>query len=229
MTNHVKIDKKAINKDWKTAFPELEAFGQFKFYEIVGAIIIGFELIKLPRIDAYRPHFVCYPLWKKNIKECLDVPAILIEIKKSNGGQFSISLGDHSNQFLEVVESVRKQIDININGEVLLSDLFILIDNYSQRPPQGAAPNSYLQAKLSEFKLYCALYTDNANQIQCVLDEIQLKNWDVEHFLLWNVDLKKWLNSLHKTILNKDVFLNQIEVNLKDEKINSLKKNKLLG
>jgi len=63
--------KEMVNEDWQKAFPQLTLYARNRFYKIVGPLVVGFELINIPRTEDYRPHFVCYPLWKNNIQECL--------------------------------------------------------------------------------------------------------------------------------------------------------------
>lgn len=54
--------KNEIEQQWLDAFPKLKKFGQKKYCLILDPVLIGIELIKIPRTDSYRPHFVCYPL-----------------------------------------------------------------------------------------------------------------------------------------------------------------------
>ena len=77
--------KKEIFKAWQNAFPQLTLYSQNNLYKKVGPIIIGIELIRLPRTEEYRPHFVMYPLWKKDILTCLSIPIILKEYKNKKG------------------------------------------------------------------------------------------------------------------------------------------------
>ena len=61
----IKYIKKKISDDWGNAFPQLSKYTQNKYYKILGSLLIGIELIKLPRVEEYSPHFVIYSLfWK---------------------------------------------------------------------------------------------------------------------------------------------------------------------
>ena len=68
----IKEAKIKVKEDWINALPNLAAYAQNKLYKIVGPSVMGIELIKLPGTPEYRPHFVCYPLWKENLKECFE-------------------------------------------------------------------------------------------------------------------------------------------------------------
>ena len=86
--------KKKVIEDWQNAFPQLTLYDQDKLYKVVGPVIIGLELIKLPRTDEYRPHFVIYSLCGNKIgndvKACLAGHILLKEytIKKNYNIQY---------------------------------------------------------------------------------------------------------------------------------------------
>ena len=55
-SNHssMKIDrelKQKINKEWLNAFPQLGSYTQNKFYKVLGTLIVGIELIKVPFME----------------------------------------------------------------------------------------------------------------------------------------------------------------------------------
>jgi len=226
MTEDLKEIKKKVVEEWQSAFPQLTLYSQNKFYKKVGAIIIGIELIKLPRTEEYRPHFVIYPLWKKEVKTSLDVPIILKEYYNKKGLQYSIPYEKHNAFFTDVLESVRKQTPLSFEGDISLKKLFSVMDEYSKTPPLSAAPNSYLQAVLQEAKLEMALFIGVADA-QSVLEQINKRSWDTNHFKLCGIDVNKWLAVLREKITYREEFLNQIAANKQDKKIAKLKKSEL--
>lgn len=220
MVENIKEMKKKITQDWQKAFPELVRYNENKFYKIVGPIIIGLELIKLPRVEEYRPHLVVYPLWNNDLKECLSAPSILVEFKNKKGLQFSIPYNKHSLYFDEAIQAIKKQSQISLEGNIKLKSLISLIDNYSKIPPLSAAPNSYLQAKLKEFKYNIVINSSNDKLIKKTFSEIEKKNWDSEHFKLWGTTVSIWLNDLKS--LNKEEIIKNIEVNNRNKKLEKL-------
>ena len=90
----------------------------------------------------------------------------------------------------------------------------------------SAAPNSYLQASLQEAILKIALFIDAA-EAQNVLEQIENRNWDENHFKGCGWDVKEWLQSLRTTIFSRDEFLKQVEVNKQNKKIAKLKSSEL--
>jgi hypothetical protein len=218
--------KKKVIEDWKNAFPQLALYAQDKLYKVVGTTIIGLELIKLPRTEEYRPHFVVYPLWKKDVKTSLDFPFILKEYYNKKGLQYSIPYERHSAFFSDVIESVNKQTPLPFDSNVSLKKIVSVIDDYSKTPPLSAAPNSYLQATLQEAKLKTALFI-GIPEAQSVFEQINKKNWDINHFKACGVDINEWLQSLQVAISSRDEFLKQVEANKQDKKISQLKSSEL--
>lgn len=218
--------KKKVIEDWQNAFPQLSLYAQDKLYKVVGSIVIGLELIKLPRTEEYRPHFVMYPLWKQNVKTSIDIPIILKEYYNKKGLQYSIPYEKHSVFFDDVLDSVKKQSPLPFEGNISLKKIIAVLDEYSKTPPLSAAPNSYLQAVLQEAKLKIALSISDV-EAQSVLEQIRKKSWDVNHFKACGVDVNEWLQSLKDTVINRDEFLKQIEANKQDKKISQLKSSEL--
>jgi hypothetical protein len=218
--------KKNVIEDWRNAFPQLTLYAQNKLYKMVGPVIIGLELIKLPRTEEYRPYFVMYSLWGNNIKICLDYPIVLEEFKDKRGLQYDIPYERHNSFFNNVLESINKQTLLPFDGNISLKKLLLVMDEYSKTPPLSAAPNSYLQAVVQEAKLKIALFI-NAPKAQSVLDQINKRNWDITHFKACGVDISKWLQGLQETISNRDEFIKQIAINKQDKKICLLKSSEL--
>lgn len=223
MSQDMKDPKKTVTNEWLIAIPELIAFSQNKLYKIVGCSIIGVELIKLPKIEAYRPYFVLYPLWEDTSKKCLNSPAILLEIINKKEFQFSIPFVENSLYFAEVIECVKVQVPILFTEIVTLKSLFQLVDIlFSDILVKS---NSAQQAKLLELKFYLALYADNQLQIQSVIDEIQerSKNWNLQMFEMWYGNFDLWQEGLEQKAANRKGFIKRIEVNKLDRKISQLR------
>lgn len=218
--------KKNVIGDWQNAFPQLSLYAQDKLYKVVGSIVVGLELIKLPRTEEYRPHFVIYPLWKKDVKSSLDYPILLKEYYNKKGLQYSILYEKHSAFFNDVLDSIKKQNPLPFEGNVASKKLMSVLDEYSKTPPLSAASTSYLQAVLQEAKLKIAL-SISSEEAQNVLEQINKKSWDIKSFNMWNIDINKWLQSLKDTITNRSEFLKQIEANKQDKKIAKLQSSEL--
>jgi hypothetical protein len=90
----------------------------------------------------------------------------------------------------------------------------------------SAAPNSYLQAGLQDAKFKTALFI-SSEEAQKVLEQINKRSWDLNHFKACGVNVNEWLQSLQAAINNRDEFLKRIELNKEDKKISQLKSSEL--
>lgn len=226
------IDKTIKNKianDWQDNFNELTIYSQNNFYKIVGCLVVGIELIKLPRTDEYRPYFVIYPLWKKDLKQCLDIPIILQEFYNKNGFQFEIpyEYNKHSLYFDEVIQIIKRQYPFLFHRDISTQSIINSINNYSQNKRFSVAPLSYFQAEFLQVKMEITLYKD-VIEARKILEDIKKINWDVDHFQACGVNIIEWFNSLQYEIDNQDLFLKQIEVNKLEKKFQKLKINDLV-
>ena len=222
-----KTIKKKVIEDWQNAFPQLTTYAQNKLYKVVGSCVLGIELIKSPHTESYSPYFVLYPLWKKDIKTSLDYPIFLRDFKNKKGLQYDIPYEKHSIFFDDVVDSIKSQTPLPFEGNISLKKISAAIEDSSQKPPLSAAPNSYLQAVLQEAKFKTALFISN-EEAQKVLEQINKRNWDLNHFKACGVNVNEWLQSLQTIISNRDEFLKQIEANKQDKKISQLKSSEII-
>jgi hypothetical protein len=219
------IKKKVIN-DWQNAFPQLTLYAQNKLYKVVGSCVLGIELIKAPHTESYSPYFVIYPIWKKDLKASLDYPIFLRDFKNKKGLQYDIPYEKQNVFFDNVVDSVKNQTPLPFEGNISFKKIATAIEDSSQKPPLSAAPNSYLQAVLQEAKFKTALFI-GYEEAQKILEHINKRSWDFNHFKACGVNVKEWLQSLQATITNRDEFLKQIEINKQDKKISKLKSSEL--
>ena len=222
--------KKEILADWQKAFPELTVYSANKLFKIVGPVIIGIELINLPRTPGYRPHFVIYSLWGNrmgsDVKACLDGPILLHEFHNEKRLQYSILYEKHNTMFPQLIKQIADQMLLSFKGDLPLSALLKVFDAYSKNSVLAAAPNSFLQAALQGNKLSLALYIDRS-YAERILTEIIGRNWDLDHFKLWDIDLKVWLDSLREKVHNRDHFLHIINTNKNDKALKKLQVSEL--
>ncbi len=218
----------AVNIDWENALPQLTLYAKNKLYKRIGPLIAGIELTKLPMTDAYRPHFVIYPLWKKDLKTSLDHPIILAQYYNKKGLQFSIPYDKHVVFFKDVLEAVKSQSSVSFDNDIDISDLISVFDAHSKKSPLSAAPNSFLQAELQASKLKVMLYASSI-KAQAFFPEVAKRSWDVNNFRAFGFDVSQWLQNLSEEIGNREQFLKQIETNQSDRKILRLRSSELVS
>lgn len=216
--------KKKVYNSWIENFPSLISYTKGKFYKVVGPVVIGLEMIKLPFSDEYRPHFVIYPLWRPSEKECMNVPLLMIQLYDKRGFQFDIPYEKHDKYAEEAFRRVEEQM-ISLKHDVEISQFLLPIDEHLKRPfgPADAA------SKL-ELKLFLAVYIGNWTLTESTLDEIHSTGilWDQANFEYFFGPFEAWYKSLESQVRNRGVFLQQIDLNLKTPKFSKLKRSELL-
>ncbi len=231
MIENIKNIKKKVTEDWQNAFPQLHKYAPNKFYKILGPVLTGIELIKLPRVEEYRPYFVIYSLWGnkigKDLKSCLSGPIVLEEFYNKKGLQFSIPYTKHIDEFTEVLKAVKKQLPFSMDDEVSIKQLLSALERFSKTPPMSVAPNSYLQAALQENKLEIALYSGENKLVENILSQIKRRKWDLKHFLICNIDYDNWLRGIEEKISHKDELLSQLNTNKQEKKLEKLQQSEL--
>lgn len=211
-----------IADDWLQEFPLLKVYAQNKFYRIAGCVVIGIELVKIPRTDNYRPHFVLYSLCKDTIKECMDIPIVLQQFYDKKNFQLDIPFDANSNLFKEAVEIIKRQYPILKSDKVSIKDIISAIDNYSLTKRFSIAPNSYFQGEFMQMKLEIELFAGNTKKVQEILNVIEKRDWDIKHFTVCGVDVEEWIDNLQKEIYKQDLFIQKVENNLTDKKLAKL-------
>lgn len=210
-----------------SSFPTLKKYSKNKFYCVLSPLIIGIEIIKIPRSEDYRPHFVCYPLWKNSLKSCFNNPIMLIEIKDRKKEQISLTLEDMTGNFVSIASLIKKQIPFDFGKDLKLKSLISVLDNYAKTSFLGASMNSFLQAKLAKQKVIISLLVNNLNSVQNELKLIEKKSWDLEHFLLWETKYEDWISELKEKIKNPELIKTQLRENLVNNKISKLNQFKI--
>lgn len=213
--------KKKIAEEWLMRFPQLSAYSVNKIYKVVGCCVIGIELFRLPfSMDKYRPYFVIYALWKTNLKDCLDAPYLMLELRNKKGLQFDIPYSDSQIYLDEAVDCLKKQIPLTMNGDIPLKSLFSLIDHNLDHILYRS--NSAQQAKLLELKFYISLY--KGYNIHVTLEQIKKRSstWNLQLFNYWYGDLDSWFRILEEQMTDHNNFLKQIDINKQDKNIRKL-------
>lgn len=221
--------KKEVINNWSDDFADLSIYAQNKLYKICDAFLLGIEILSLPRTEEYRPIFVFYPLWKTDIKQCLEESIFIQEIYNKKGFQFNIPYTKHINFFQEAVECTKKQVSILGHRHISIKQLFEVFNKQFSQTLIKSSPVG--QAKLFEAKLLGALYVNDMNAVKQILTEINKvsMSWSPNLFEWKLGNLDTWLQSLQATISSRDDFLKKIDANKQDKKIAKLQSSELTG
>lgn len=220
------IEKKQVTNSWLERFPQLTAYSQVKLYKVLGPIVIGIEIIKLPRTDQYRPHFVIYPLWKVDESNCLEIPVVIKDIKKKDGFQLDIPYKDNEKWKEKAFNYTSNQV-ISFSEDVRIDDLFELIAEVLKTGRRGPIP----EANAFETKLFTSVYLGDWKRTEKILDELSEvgPTWPSFGFDFIYGPFDQWYKSLEEKVRNRDLFIKQIIINLESAKLSKLKRSELLA
>ncbi len=206
-------------KQWLNEYEGLTKFKNDKLYCITGPFVLGIELVKLPRVQKYRPHFVIYSLYGlpsgTTLKECMSYPVIMFELFNTRNLQFSLNFEE---EITEVKDSLNNfltfRIGENISFECFLNWLDEAIDN----------PNLKSRIRLPEIwevRYNLALYFSNKIADQ-VLEEINssIEKLDEERCFKNYGGREKWYRKLIER--DRTEHLRIVEKNKNNKELKSL-------
>lgn len=217
---------KIIFKNWLNDFPHLEKYDRNKILKVLGPLLVGLELVRLPFSQEYRPYLVFYMLWKQTIKDCLLGPILLLEIYSETGSQISVPYDSNNEYYNIAVNSIKAQFSDVLSCDVSLTRLLNLMDKLSPNSPRNGT-NSYLAAKFKENQLNIAICTGNDQVIQKTLDEIKAVDWNLNHFAMFDMTLEKWYKILENMIINNKTLIKNVKSNQGDKRNQKLQFSRL--
>jgi hypothetical protein len=221
------MKKKINNQIWLNLFPDLKAFHENKLIKILGPTVVGIELVPLPRVPKYRPYFVVYSLFGEDLKSSLSGPSILIPLKNERGSDINITINDDSEQsLLSLTDFIT--MPLPLGKDVLLSQFLEMVKDYSQSPPLSVAPNSFLQAKLREFGLKVILYVGNHTLAKSYLSDLEMQEWDDDHFKLCGTSVDQWLKDVKISYKNSLEETNKANRNRDNDRLKLLNRSEIL-
>ncbi len=118
-----------MNEKWLNEYDGLVNFKKDKLYCITGPFILGIELIKLPRIQKYRPHLVLYSLYGLptgySLKECMSYPVLMLELFNINDMQISL---DFDQEITEAKNSLNDFLAFKIGCDISIYSFLDWLD-----------------------------------------------------------------------------------------------------
>jgi len=211
------MSKSKVIKYWLENFPGLSKFTGTKLYINIGPIICGIEIVNLPRVKEYRPHFVLYPLYRNTMKECLEYPELMFEIENNVGpgkhNQYNLAFEVESDSAKAVIEDAKNGIGFTFDSPVYLNLVNDLFDNQIAK---GIREPDLLEAK------YLLNLVIGENYGAEVIEEIlaRKKKWDMNKFVRFRGDFDIWLTNLKS--FNRKELLKAVEINLTNEALTKL-------
>lgn len=215
-----RIEMKDILKDWQKQFLLLSPYTSSSLYIKVDVVLLGLKLEKVMS-NVYRPTLTCLPLWENSKKR---IPIFWCELLDNKNLQFDIEYQLHNYLFSSAAECAKEQFGFVFEEEIVLSDLYIMLDKYFSY--RFLKHDPLILYRLFEFKLALALYLNDVKLMDSVKIEIEKESklWKPTRFKsLFDMSLEEWKDDLYSKYENKDAFMERINLNASDKKILKLK------
>lgn len=205
-----------IKNDWCNYFG-LTPISQSKYYKIVGCFILGFELVRTQ--CEIQPHFVLYPLWKKDIKTNMQFPYILHCINDSRGINYQISISEMLKQKEAIFLDIERVVGFDLTKNISKEDILKIVEQ--EQYSKMYVDNPYHQGILSELKIYLSVYANDKDLYMQTIAEIDdiYSRINRNIFKYWFGDFYKWKNNLELTFAKRQDILKTIRENIANCKI----------
>lgn len=204
--------KSAVLLDWAGELQQLGRYGQSKLYQVVGPLVLGVELLPVTGMGEYRPHMVCYPLWKEDAKACLGEPTVLEQAYDERGLQVDVPYQKHAKFFGAALAGVRRKFP-HLQGSTSLTEIFAFLDRQFSDILVSSAPLA--QMKLTEMKVLSAAYAGDARAGALAWEQVQRlgQGWPPEFFEWKHGPLDAWLEALFRRSQARDALRQQVLTN----------------
>lgn len=206
---------KELSKQLSTVF-NLKGITSKTFVHKVDCILVGLTFIKIPNRD-YKLFFTIYPLWRSNMKSCLDVPLLLQPLVDDNG--LDIYLSDCIDI---IIDRCNTQFPL-LRGYNLAED-FVRVLYKIISTDKSMQTNFVLKMKIYELIYGVALYNNDIELAKDVYSQIssQISGWDTKIFNYWYGDKDTTLSKLLEFEPNRCRIIENVNLNTSDPKITKL-------
>lgn len=159
-----------MDNKWINEYKGLTKYKKNKLYSVIGPFVMGIELIKLPRIDKYRPHFVIYSLYGlptgNTLKDCMSYPILMLEWFNPKGLQYSL---DFEEDVTEVIQSLNEFLTFELGEDVVFELILKWLDQIQENPKYKFLIKL---SNLLQIRYNLALYYSN-ERAKLILKEIE--------------------------------------------------------
>jgi hypothetical protein len=210
-------DETILKNEWINHFG-LTAISTWKYYKIVGCFLIGFEQIRTR--GELQPHFMIYPLWGNDIKDCLQGYCLYHCIEDSKGFGYQISASKMLAQKDEVFLNAERYMGFDLTKDIRKNQMLDIFKKYSEEYDT----NPVRQNTIFVLKTYMATYLND----KPLFDEIVTSMKKMEDYArqdpqwfekVFNKRYEFWKEDLISIFSNRQVILDKINANIASGKI----------
>ena len=206
-----------LKNEWINHFG-LTAVSTYKYYKIVGCFLIGFEQIRTR--GELQPHFMIYPLWGNDIKDCLQGYCLYHCIEDSKGFGYQISASKMLAQKDEVFLNAERFMGFDLTKDIRKNQILDIFKKYSEEYDT----NPVRQNTIFVLKTYMATYLND----KPLFDEIVVSMKKMEDYArqdsqrfekLFHKRYEFWKEDLISIFSNRQIILDKINANTASGKI----------
>ena len=206
-----------LKNEWINHFG-LTAISTYKYYKIVGCFLIGFEQIRTR--GELQPHFMIYPLWGNDIKDCLQGYCLYHCIEDSKGFGYQISASKMLAQKDEVFLNAERYMGFDLTKDIRKIQMLDIFKKYSEE----YATNPVQQNTIFVLKTYMATYLNDKS----LFDEIVTSMKKMEDYArqdpqwfekVFNKRYEFWKEDLISVFSNRQTIIDKINANTASGKI----------
>ena len=207
-----------LKNEWINHFG-LTAISTWKYYKIVGCFLIGFEQIRTR--GELQPHFMIYPLWGNDIKECLQGYCLYHCIEDSKGFPYQISVSKMLAHKDEVFLNAEKYMGFDLTNEIHKNQILDIFNRYSKEWDS----NPVRQKAIIVLKIHMATYLNDKKLFDDTMSSSSMETmekyartkpqWFEEMFGKYD----SWKENLISVFSNRQAIMDKINANITSGKI----------
>lgn len=202
-----------LKNEWINRYG-LTAVTQSKYYKIVGCFAIGFNLWKIR--GEIQPHFVIYPLWEENVKECFGFSFLYHCIEDTKGLNYSLSISQMLEKKEEIFQNAELYLNLDLKKNIHKDSLLKVIDTYSK----NRCYVSSAQSAIIEMKVYMATFLNDESLFEQAITDMEEAYANFKSiFEEYYGKLDDCKNKLISVFSNRQAVLEKIEENIANGKI----------
>lgn len=189
----------------------------------VDCILMGMNLVKIPRRSGYKLIFSIYPLWRQSLKSCLDYPLFLQPIINDKNMDYILPEDMTESDIGDALHLYQSQIPYSHSADVSFIELMQFLKSCISHHV-GVKSNFVLQMKIYELLYGIALYRDDketANDI-CKVISNNIIQWDDQIFQYWYGDKAEYLMRIMDFDSSRINLMDNVSVNLAEPKVQKL-------
>ena len=217
--------KKNIFSDKICNMLNLKSITTRSFVYLVDCVLLGIVMVKVPGRNAFKLYFTIFPLCKKTLKDCLDMPIVQKVIVDDKNMDFYLREELSPDNVNSAIQKILEQVPFvpaqNISFEKLKSFLIEVTEKDST-----ISSNFVLKMKIYRMIYDVALIRNDTETAIYIYDLIsnEILQWDKEIFEYWFGDKESYLKKLKEYNKNRNSLLDNLKCNSDESKILKLHK-----